>query len=70
MAKKEMVERLGRLREILKQKKLGGFLITAPSNLFYVSGFRAEGSFALVTGREAKIFLPELLYEQGKKIVR
>ncbi|NIO18239.1 M24 family metallopeptidase [bacterium] len=70
MAKREMVERLERLREILKQKKLGGFLITVPSNLFYVSGFRTEGSLALVTGRKARMFLPQLLYEQGKKIVR
>ncbi len=65
-----MVDRLGRLREILKQKRIGGFLITSPSNLFYLSGFRAEGSFALVTQREAKIFVPELLYEQAKEIAR
>lgn len=65
-----MVDRLGRLREILKQKRIGGFLITSPANLFYLSGFRAEGSFALVTQREAKIFVPQLLYEQAKEIVR
>lgn len=66
----EMVDRLGRLREILKQKRIGGFLITSPSNLFYLGGFRAEGSFALVTRREAKIFVPQLLYEQAKEIAR
>ncbi|MBA7510359.1 Aminopeptidase YpdF [subsurface metagenome] len=65
-----MVDRLGRLREILKQKRIGGFLITSPSNLFYLSGFRAEGSFALVTRSEAKIFVPELLYKQAKEIAR
>ena len=70
MTKNEMVDRLGRLREILKRKRIGGFLITSPSNLFYLSGFRAEGSFALVTQREERVFVPELLYEQAKKIVR
>jgi len=65
-----MIDRLGRLREILKQKRIGGFLITSPSNLFYLGGFRAEGSFALVTQREAKIFVPQLLYEQAKQVVR
>jgi len=70
MTKNEMVDRLGRLREILKQKRIGGFLITSPSNLFYLGGFRAEGSVGLVTQREARIFVPELLYEQAKEIVR
>jgi len=65
-----MVDRLERLREILKQKRIGGFLITSPSNLFYLSGFRAEGSFGLVTQREARIFVPELLCEQAKETVR
>ncbi len=65
-----MVDRLGRLREILKQKRIGGFLITNPSNLFYLGGFRAEGSVGLVTQRETRIFVPELLYEQAKEIVR
>ena len=65
-----MVDRLGKLREILRQKRIGGFLITSPSNLFYLGGFRAEGSFGVVTQREAKIFVPELLYEQAKQIVR
>ena len=65
-----MVNRLVRLRKILKQKRIGGFLITSPSNLFYLGGFRAEGSVGLVTQREARIFVPELLYEQAKEIVR
>jgi len=70
MTKKEMIDRLARLREILGQKRMGGFLISNPSNLFYLSGFRAEGSFALVTQRKARIFVPELLYEQAKQAVR
>lgn len=70
MAKKEMINRLVRLRKILKQKRIGGFLITSPSNLFYLGGFRAEGSVGLVTQREARIFVPELLYEQAKEIAR
>jgi len=65
-----MVDRLERLREILKEKRIGGFLISSPSNLFYLGGFRAEGSFGLVTQGEARIFVPELLYEQAKEIVR
>ncbi|MFQ5866553.1 MAG: M24 family metallopeptidase [bacterium] len=65
-----MVDRLGRLREILKEKRIGGFLITSPSNLFYLGGFRAEGSFGLVTQKEARIFVPELLYAQANEIVR
>jgi len=65
-----MVDRLGMLRQTLKRKRVGGFLITSPSNLFYLGGFRAEGSFGIVTQREARIFVPELLYEQGKEIVR
>jgi len=67
---KEMTDRLGRLREILKQKRIGGFLIASPSNLFYLGGFRAEGSVGLVTQREARIFVPQLLYEQAKQAVR
>jgi len=65
-----MVDRLERLREILKRKRIAGFLITCPSNLLYLGGFRAEGSFGLVTQREARIFVPELLCEQAKEIVR
>jgi Xaa-Pro aminopeptidase len=65
-----MVDRLERLREILKLKRIEGFLITSPSNLFYLSGFRPEGSFGLVTQGEARIFVPELLYQQAKGITR
>jgi Xaa-Pro aminopeptidase len=64
------VDRVERLREILKQKRVGGFLITSPSNIFYLGGFRAEGSFGLMTQKEARIFVPELLYEQAKEIIR
>ena len=69
MAKEEMIDRLGKLREILEQKRMGGFLISNPSNLFYLSGFRPEGSLALVTQSKARIFVPELLYEQAKQLV-
>jgi len=65
-----MIDRLARLREILGQKRMGGFLISNPSNLFYLGAFRAEGSFGVVTQRKAKIFIPELLYEQAKQIVK
>ncbi len=65
-----MANRVGRLREIIKEKKIEGFLITNPSNLFYLGAFRAEGSFGVVTQRKAKIFIPELLYEQAKQIVK
>ena len=65
-----MLDRLEKLRESIKGKRVGAFLITSPSNLFYLGGFRVEGSFGLVTQGEATIFVPELSYEQAKEIVR
>jgi len=65
-----MVDRLSRLREILREKRLRGFLTTNPSNLFYLGGLRAEGSFGIVTPGKATIFVPELLYQQAREIVK
>jgi len=65
-----MRDRLAVLRETPKLKKLSGFLITTPSNLFYLAGFRAEGSFGVLTQSESKIFIPELLGQRAKEAVR
>jgi len=64
-----MRDRLVALRETLKQRKIDGFLITTSSNLFYLAGFRAEGSFGVLTQSESKIFVPELLSQQAKEAI-
>lgn len=48
-------ERLKRLKRSLKQQELDGLLITNPADIHYLTGFRGEDSYAIVTGGKPTI---------------
>ncbi|MCG3204115.1 MAG: Aminopeptidase YpdF [Elusimicrobia bacterium] len=62
--------RMSAFREILKDKKLDGFLLTHLSDLYYFTDYKTEGYYALIGLKEAWLFLPNLLFEQGKASTR
>ncbi len=49
-------ERLARLRSDIAERGLDGLVVSAPSNTFYLSGFRGSSGAALVTGERALLF--------------
>ncbi|MGE5371571.1 MAG: M24 family metallopeptidase [Solirubrobacterales bacterium] len=57
--------RLTRFRQRLDQEGLGGFLITNPANVYYLSGFTGEGHL-LVDGQKAVIVTDPRYTEQAE----
>lgn len=58
--------RIRGLRDLLKERKLEGYLVTNLPDLFYLTGYKSEGYHALIGLEEAWLFLPNLLYQHGK----
>jgi Xaa-Pro aminopeptidase len=52
----EVSQRIGRLRERLEQEHLGGLLVTAMSNVRYLTGFSGSTAMLLVTASRAVFF--------------
>jgi Xaa-Pro aminopeptidase len=61
-----MSHRMEAFRYLLKEKNLDGYLLTHLSDLFYFTDYRSEGYYGLISRDDAWLFLPNLLYEQGK----
>jgi len=59
--------RIQALRDLLREKKLEAYLTTHLPELFYLTGFRSEGYYALIGLKEAWLFLPQLLFQHGKE---
>lgn len=50
------VERMARLRARLSEAGLNGFVVSAPSNIFYLSGFRGSSGALLISSDRAVLF--------------
>ncbi len=62
----EHAQRLGRLRSLMAERGLDGLVVSAPGNIFYLSGFRGSSGAALVTQREA-VLLSDFRYRLQAK---
>lgn len=65
-----LAKRMDSLREVLKEKKLDAYLLTNLSDLYYFTDYKSEGYYALIGRKESWLFLPNLLFEQGKARTR
>lgn len=61
-----LAHRIEAFRDLLKSRKLDGYLLTHLSDLFYFTDYKSEGYHGLVGLDESFLFLPTLLYQQGK----
>jgi len=59
--------RVKNLQRKIASKKLGGFVSFNPSNIFYLTGFRAENSFVFVSRKDIYLVVSELSYPSAKK---
>ena len=59
----EIRSRLARLREVLKEKKLDGLLVSSVPNVRYLSGFTGDSSAALVA-RDGPFLLTDFRFEE------
>jgi Xaa-Pro aminopeptidase len=60
--------RMHAFQDMLKERKIDAFLLTNLSDIFYFTDYKSEGYYALIAQDEAWLFLPNLLYEQGKAL--
>ena len=63
-----LATRISLLRDLLREKKLEGYMLTNLSDLVYFTDFRSEGYYALIGLQESWLFLPNLLFEQGRSL--
>jgi len=67
---RELNERLTLIRESLRRKGIGGFLITNLISVRYLTGFRGSSGFALITGKH-QVFVTDFRYrEQAEQEVK
>ena len=59
--------RIRALRDLMREHKLDGYLVTHLPDLFYLTGFKSEGYYALIGLEEAWLFFPKLLFQDGKE---
>lgn len=64
--KRYLTRRLASFKDLLKEKKLDGYFLANLSDLVYFTDFRNEGYHALIGLTDQWLFLPNLLYEQGR----
>jgi Xaa-Pro aminopeptidase len=62
----EVSERIGRLRERLEQEHLSALLVTALTNVRYLSGFSGSAAMLLVTASQAVFFTDGRYKDQSK----
>ncbi|MDD5687934.1 MAG: Xaa-Pro peptidase family protein [Elusimicrobia bacterium] len=65
-----MFLRIKNIQKKIELEKLDGLISFNPSNIFYLTGFRAESSFIFVSRKETILLVPELLYSSAKKLAR
>ncbi|MFN0117887.1 MAG: M24 family metallopeptidase [Elusimicrobiota bacterium] len=61
-----LFQRTQSFRELLKEKNLDGYLLTNLADLYYFTDYKSEGYYALIGLKESWLFLPNLLFDQGK----
>src|SRR5580765_8561444 len=65
-----LARRTESFRDLLKEKKLDAYLLTHLSDLYYFTDYKSEGYYALIGLKDSWLFLPNLLFEQGKASTR
>ncbi len=63
-------KRLKRLECILRSRKVDGLIVSSPSNLFYLTGFRADGCMGLMSPQGLEVFVHPLLFNQARDCTR
>ena len=68
-----MNQRFRRIQKTLKEKDLGGFIITNPVNIFYLCGFRGispqeREAILIVTPNSAVLICPKLYRTEALKL--
>lgn len=61
-----MNPRIKKLQEKIKSENIDGFISFNSSNIYYLSGFKADGSFIFVSPKKAVLAVPQLLYLSAK----
>lgn len=64
---KERINRIDRLRHALRRHKVDAILISNPSNIYYISGFRGTDSYSLISTLEKFIITDFRYTEQAQK---
>lgn len=59
-------QRTASFRDLLREQKLDGYLLTHLSDVFYFTDYKSEGYYALIGLRDSWLFLPNLLFDQAK----
>lgn len=62
-----MKHRIKRLRRTLRRNKLDAIIISKPSNIYYISGFRGTDSYCLISTLESFIITDFRFTEQARK---
>ncbi len=65
-----LARRADAFRDLLREKKLDGYMLTHLSDLYYFTDYKSEGYYALIGLKESWLFLPTLLFEQAKAVTR
>jgi len=63
-------KRVGGIRKILEQKRLGCLLITSCANVTYISGFLGDDSWAVITDKQVYLLTDNRYTEQARKQCR
>lgn len=61
-----LVQRKSLFRDLLRDHKLDGFLLTNMADQYYFTDYWTEGYYGLIGLEKAWLFLPNLLFNQGK----
>jgi Xaa-Pro aminopeptidase len=67
---KYLARRLDAFREVLRENKLDGYMLTNMADQYYFTDYKSEGYYGLIGQKGAWLFLPNLLFEQGKAVTR
>ncbi len=65
-----LARRMDAFREVLREHKLDGYMLNNLADQYYFTDYKSEGYYGLVGQKGAWLFLPNLLFEQGKAVTR
>jgi Xaa-Pro aminopeptidase len=65
-----LARRMDAFRDVLRDNKLDGYMLTNLADQYYFTDYKSEGYYGLVGLKQAWLFLPNLLFEQGKAVTK
>jgi Xaa-Pro aminopeptidase/Xaa-Pro dipeptidase len=68
MYKNQNSQRLEKVRKLLWEKELDGFLFSSTPNVFYLTGLKASQAYVVITEKEALLVTDARYYERAKEI--